>query len=114
MWTPAYLKHFDSVYIFDDVRSDLSTHEFGNMELSVCIRTSQKCNQGASKIWDGNFGENSCSDLKVVTIKGCHLRCLSVSRICLCWWIQHSYYYSNGDTFLTTGKDFNQLSLFEI
>ena len=45
--------------------------------------------------------------LRSITIlaKKVHLRCLTGSRMCLCGWIQHSSYKSNGFISLTASKD---------
>lgn len=31
LWIPAYLQHFDDVYILDDIKTDLFTHELWNL-----------------------------------------------------------------------------------
>ena len=53
------IEYFDNVYIFDDVKTTLSSHGLGNISLIACIRTSQRCNQDPSNIHDGTFGKNS-------------------------------------------------------
>ena len=53
------LECFDNVYISDGVKTALSTHGLGNIELIVCIRTGQKYNESSSITHDGTFDKNN-------------------------------------------------------
>ena len=55
----SVLEWFDNVYIFDGVKTALSTHGLGNIYLIVCVRTGQSCNQSSWNIHDSTFDKNS-------------------------------------------------------
>ena len=55
----SVLECFDNFYISDGIETDLSTHGLGNICLTACFRTGQRCNQSSSNIHDGTFDKNS-------------------------------------------------------